>query len=428
MATLLETEQPEAKPRRRHAWALWSLGAVLVALLALPIPLIAPPPEPDIYLCGEFRPVIGDHGFVKNCDSVAFWRLAEHPDIILREGHPRQSRPLFIGLGAVTRAVASPFAVLVGFDGPTSAAQVGYLGLNIALLAAAIGLVGWLLRAVHTPWPIMAALFAVLVANNIIKAFIWTAHTQIFNLLLPVALVAIVTRTVGAGFPQRRRFLIALGLGTLVLAYGSFLAGLPLLLISGEISRRRSGNPMTREVVLREAGLSAVFVAPTVLWVGFITLHAGSFYSLETSRYRQFVWVFDAAESGLGELVSQSVTFTGDYRDTLFSGEIAPFLVLTAIALISFLLRRRAGVTPSPAEADLQLAALLTAATLALFLWPLGFYAQRISFSIVPALLIFMAVEGHLRWKEPSLTAGGVLLVAATGWTVVHLVQSGPYN
>ncbi|MCP4248239.1 MAG: hypothetical protein GY778_14430, partial [bacterium] len=214
MATLLDTDSPDSEPKTRHTWALWSLGAVLVALLALPVPLIAPPPEPDIYLCGEFRPVIGDHGFVKNCDSVAFWWLAENPEIILREGNPRQSRPLFIGLGTVSRAVATPVVALAGFDGPTAAAQAGYLGLNIALLAAAIGLTGWLLRAAETPWPIIAALFAVLVANNIIKAFIWTAHTQIFNLVLPVALVAIVARTVKAGFPQRRRFLIALGLGT----------------------------------------------------------------------------------------------------------------------------------------------------------------------------------------------------------------------
>jgi hypothetical protein len=86
------------------------------------------------------------------------------------------------------------------------------------------------------------------------------------------------------------------------------------------------------------------------------------------------------------------------------------------------------GVTPSPAEADLQLAALLTVATLALFLWPLGFYAERMSLTIVPALLMFIAVEGRRRWKEPSSTADGVLLVAAMGWTVLHLVQSGPYN
>jgi len=327
----------------------------------------------------------------------------------------------------VSRALVGPIVDLAGFEGPTSAAQAGYLLINLALLAAAIGLTGWLLRDVATPWPIIAAVVAVLVANNITKAFIWTAHTQIFNLLLPVALIAIVVRTVKPDYPQRNRFLIAFGLGTLVLAYGTFLVGLPLLLISGEISRRRSRTPVTRSLVLRELGLGAVFVAPTVLWVAFVTAYVGSFYSHETSRYRQFVWVFDAAESGLGELVSQAVTFTGDFRATLTSGEIGPFLLLLAVALVSFVMRHRSGPS-SLGEADLQLAALLTAGMLAVFLWPIGFYAQRMSFTIVPAILIFVALEVPARWEDSSMIAAGTVLAAAAGWTALHLIQSGPYN
>lgn len=413
----------------RWTWALWSAGAVLVALLALPVPLIAPPPAEGTYLCGEFREVLDGHGYVKNCDSVAFWSLARDPGAILDNGNPRQSRPLFVALGTISRAVVKPFVGLAGEEAAdgTAPAQAGYLALNVTLLALAVGLAGRLLRSVRTPWPIVAAVFGVLVVNNIIKAFIWTAHTQLFNLLLPIVLVAIVARTVNADFPQRRRFLVALALGVAVLAYGTFLVGLPLLLVSGEISRRRSGEPADRSLLVREAALSAVFVAPTVLWVAFVAIVSDGFYSHETAEYRQFVWVFDAAESGFGEVVSQAATFTGEFGGTLPSIEIGTFILLFAVALGSFVIRRRSS-TPSAREGDLQIASLLTAGGLVLFLWPVGFYAERMSFTIVPALLIFIALEGGARWKESAWVPSAPLFIAVASWVTLHLVRAGPYN
>ena len=160
LATRLETDSPETQDSPRRTWALWSLGAVLVAMLALPVPLIAPPPEPGTYLCGEFRELVGDHGYVKNCDSVALVHLAEHPEKILNESHPRQARPLFIMLGTFARAAATPFVGLVtGTDG-TAPAQAGYLAINLALLAMAVGVAGRLLGGVDTPWPIIATVLA----------------------------------------------------------------------------------------------------------------------------------------------------------------------------------------------------------------------------------------------------------------------------
>lgn len=181
-------------PRPATALVAGGLG-VGIALLAAHAILVSP--LESTLACATQVRLAGGLGYARNCDSAEFVRDAKTPSRLLTPRNIRQSRPLeiFIATGVartVGRVVfATPLARLYGL---VSREYVAYALLNLAIATGAIAL---LLRLVpFRQVPVAAVATAVWMAfDDVLKAFFWTPHSQLFNLLVPLVATA-VTRAV----------------------------------------------------------------------------------------------------------------------------------------------------------------------------------------------------------------------------------------
>ncbi|HEU0298235.1 MAG TPA: hypothetical protein VFR37_02250 [Longimicrobium sp.] len=339
-----------------------------------------------------------------SCDSGMFLLLAEEPGRVLREDFRIwQSRPLFGGLGWV---LSQPFRAVgmeaVGRRLPASAwapgrggapegrmlpYYAGFIVLNALLLAAALMLFRRLIGARSYRDPAIVLPAAVLLANEVTRAYFWTPHLQMFNIFVPVLSLWLFgwlqPRLGTLGWPRAAGIGVALGVGAL--AYGAFAvpaAGAALLLLA------RGGTPARRAA--RAAALLAAFALPIAAWTAFVVARTGSFYSHEIVRYRQFVWLADAAATGPAAFLATLAANLGQYAMVLGRVAAFPALVVTVLALALHLpggARRPEG---HPRRAAAVLVYLLVGIP---FFALMGFYATRLAWTVVPALLVVIALE-----------------------------------
>jgi hypothetical protein len=73
---------------------------------------------------------------------------------------------------------------------------------------------------------------------------------------------------------------------------------------------------------------------------------------------------------------------------------------------------------------------LITFGSFFVFYWLLGFYAQRLTFGLVPIILIAGMIElnyyQHKNRLHRLVVFNGVFLASA-GWIAFHLIKHGPY-
>ncbi|MGH8872189.1 MAG: hypothetical protein ACRDWS_09460 [Acidimicrobiia bacterium] len=381
--------------------------SVLAALSALAITLVAPVPPFDEVCGGVLRSVFGRH-YVDGCDYIAFWYLAEDPSRLLEPGEMRQTRPLFILFGLAGRAFGSLVANLFGLEGETVPTGLGYTAVNVVLLASAVWLAGWLLRRLGVSWAIIAAVTAVLVVNNVVKTYVWTAHTQMFQILAPLILLAATIYLLGP-VGRARRLGVAVSLGMLVLASGLFLAALPIMLAARYLSSRPDRSKLWSDFGL----ITLVFALPTLVWMAVARAAAGSFYVHEVSVYNQFVWIFN------DEPWMDKIRFAIQFGSTFRSVEVWPFVLAGLVAGVFVLTRSPRSETAK----RFYTACLITLAGLAGLLWLIGLYHVRLTTSLVPVLACFLAVE--LERVRGWLLYFGLMLLAGA-WVVLHVIQRGP--
>ncbi len=400
--------------------------------------LLAPPPLRPADSCGNYYPIADRLGFMINCDAIDFVVLARSPGRLLDRGEVRQARPLFVVMGSLA---GYPFDLLARWlrpgIKPNMPYYAGFLAINVLAVAAAVLVFDWLLASVGGSVWLTALLSVPLLCNDVTKAFFWSAHTQMFNMLGPLLAVA-----VGYGVATTRRLevwrfqLMVLGLGVGLLIYGTFIVLLPAALSAYWFAQRRESSITWRQAVTVAAAAGALFLLPTALWVGVVTLRAGSYYNHEMVQYRQLVWIIDAAGQGLGTFVAVWWEYSSAFARTLMFVDILPFLV---VAMAAYLLPKpvRGGASDagaslldeSRAEA-LEFVCLATFASLFTFFWALGFYERRLTFSIVPPLLCFIGVRFGRRFAASRWRAtGGVALSVVAGlWMFYHVTKYGPFS
>ena len=213
----------------RRAW----LGFV-VALSALAMGYLVGPRVADLdqrhYSIGNVE-LPGPFGIGLNCDSPVFMALAREPSGLLSPNSSRQTRPGLILLAAALRAPLALFAEArrplsrpppnaFSYDpGRISAAfradlpaYVAYTLLNFAFLlgtfACLLGIVRPLLRPDAATTLIVVSVGVLLLANDVTKAFLWSPHTQLLNILGPVFAVYCAARVLDGALARTR---IALG-------------------------------------------------------------------------------------------------------------------------------------------------------------------------------------------------------------------------
>jgi hypothetical protein len=410
------------RPARVLLWLAVALGVAHLMLLAPQVP------HP---FCAQVVHVSDDLAFPLNCDSDHLMFLAEHPRVLVQRDDARQSRPVYVAAGVVLRQTLGRVVDALGGNpyGVASPAYLPLVALNLALLVAAMTVLDRLLGAPGLAFAGGLGLVALLAANDVVKAFFWSPHQQLFNVLVP--LVSILACRAIVLQPRRSwPWLVGLGLGCGLgaLAYGSF-AVVPVAVALALAVCRAVGWPAW---LAQAAVLGAAFALPNLLWIAAIHQHTGDYYNQEVELFREFVWIGDALRAGgPGELWTTWWSYTLLYLRATWHDVWFALLLLAAVLGLAAAAR----VPLRPLGRDHAATLVATGVSLAVtvvFYDLIGLYVGRLSYAITVHLLLAVGVLGAVvvpRLPRPAqLAANAALLLAAVAWLAGEVAKHGPYS
>lgn len=424
MATSLA---PRPAIGRFRSWT-WPITALVIALVNLPSLLRSSPPADA---CGISEPVFGPFIRFQNCDAHVFNLIAaDWSQLLADAGETRLGRPAYLAAGwLVDRAL---YLISFGAIDPNSAqspnysaAEVGYVLLNVALLTAALMLTWRYLMVNKERWtaawgPII--LISVMIAvNPITKAFLWTAHTQMFTMLVPVVALLATRWALRSKITVPSAVFLGALFGVGILAYGS-MAVAAISVIIALIVRRKW---------VQAAAIAAVTALLPLLWVLYVTVVRGSFYSVETEKFRQFVWISDGLADGT--IISRIRDNFDWLLGTFADGQTVIALLIIAVAAIAAgsmaLLQPRQSVGTQWGSSIAALC--IVVVTQVIFLFAMGFYQTRLTWGLTITLLLgagFLAVQAAGQQESRVRLAYNLLAaLSAVGWYAVWLAIPDPW-
>jgi hypothetical protein len=386
----------------------------------------------------------------KNCDSEEFQYNAARPSRLLERNNLRQSRPLYSVLGWV---FARPFrwmqleskvrSILENAKQtyPKSAEPASYfpeyaafVALNFILLMISLVIFLRMLNIERLFDPLTLLPLAMLIVNEVTKAFFWTPHMQMFNVLVPLASVALCRWLLGRNREPAwfECTLIGLGIGIASLAYGAFAAmaaaaSLSLLVLA---IRQRSSDARLA-LVGKSLVTAAGFFLPATLWVAFVKARTGSFYSLEISVNRDIVWLTDAIRSGAPAWMFWSVALhLNEYGRVLRVVIIFPVLVLLAVIAV---LKSQGKLDEAINHHRIVVEAVVVfALPCIVLLWLVGLYYSRLMWSLVPPMTVLIAIGTREMARGLSDQRRNLFKLACVGATVGYVaywyVTPGPWS
>jgi hypothetical protein len=356
-------------------------------------------------------------GFPMNCDAFTFMGSAIDPSYLIKPGFVRQSRPLYIILGTATGYVlyyaGYPFhekiraAIKNKFSKDFSETEqrksveyvfsyAGFILINAITLLIAFLLFEKIVFRLSGDWKNSRFLFLLLLmmlaSNQVTKTFFWTPHQQIFNILTPLLCVYAGLQILSNKPSEKKTLLTSLGAGFLVLVYGSFLLLLPLIVFCYLYNTKKYKQESNLKRLLISLLLTVVFFLPTLCWIIFLRLIGVGFYSYELTEFRQFVWLKDVfqmpGKSAWQELYLNTLAFIKTFGSVFFAG---------GLLLLVFLYRkffRPAANDPikNTVNSGQLFLFWFVIALFLLFFWLLGYYADRLTFSLAPLLLCISAI------------------------------------
>ncbi len=390
------------------------LYLILVAVAGVAF-LFSPKPEskgPNAACPQQYISLNKYMGIPVNCDEFTFIGAAIEPDYLLQQNFIRQSRPLYILSGTVAgygvyyisypfhkqieKAVAGKFTAAGGGKNNVLHACVyaGFILLNIFILLVTLWLFNWLLVYFSGKWKngkwLLLLLFLALITNHVTRNYFWVAHQQMLNIMAPLFCLYAAVKVADKKNWQQLLLFSAAG-GMLLLFYGNFLFMLPLIVISYFVN-----NNLTVKEKAFHAGLAIVlFFIPLIAWIEILQMRGVEFYSYETTVFRQFVWIKDAWQQG--NVLQTTLKNTIDLATTLFTLLMPALLVVVAYFLKGKKITKNKYWLIG-----------LTAAIIFIFLLLLGYYADRITYSLAPLLFLYAGI--YLNNNKLSKTQENLVL------------------
>ena len=441
--------------RRLPIWPMFLIGFALLSLGLLIGPRV-PDADAGTNCIGNVE-LPGPFGFGLNCDSPEFMWLARDPSGLLFHKNSRQSRPGLILLAALIQAPLSlvlppegpptpvyqglydPIAVAASFtrDRP---AYFAYLLLNFGILLASfqalrLAIEGWHPVRNGASAIILVATGMLLVANDVTKAFVWSPHTQMFNILVPVLAVLATQRAFAAGRIERG---FALGMGLLtgigMTIYPVFVVIPACLLLPAIIGLWREKSWALRRRDLASLTILLLLSAtPLALWYGFVLATTGHFFNAELDL-RQVIWMKDALDEGVGVLAAQwfgnlGLSLSVAAPQALGLGVFLGWLVFMVVVALA---RRHLDIARlTPALPMIAIGLYASCAALG-FYTCVGWVTERLAYAMLPPLVVAAGALGiviaqRLPPAPRAVFAGGCLLIAI-GQMTYEVAKVGPWS
>jgi hypothetical protein len=356
---------------------------------------------------------LGSHlSFLMSWDGFEFIDYAIQPSRLFSPNQVRQSRPLYIALGSALGYSVYYFSYPLHsfiehhlprtptgqFSGEDNARSLqialfllGFILLNLVVLILSLALFERILLLLTGPWRhgslLLNLLLFSLAANQLTKTFFWTAHTQLFSLLTPLLCIYVSIKLLRIPTGYIRLACIAMGAGLLLLLYGNFFLLLPVMVASLLAASAARSKKLVQVLVTL-----FFFLLPYLLWITTLHVIGLRYYSAEVSRYREFVWMLDAMQISVAQffraLADNSIAFLLTVGNLVFVACL--FCCQLLVNRVSPARHLTAG-NGSPAW-KLFLPVLITGAAALSFVWLLGYYSDRLTFTLAPVLLIATAV------------------------------------
>lgn len=415
------------------SWVATVFVAAVWVAAVVGLVLTAPRPN-DLrgYYCVRDVKLTERLGHPLNCDSPMFVRLAKDPAGLLAPKSRRQSRPLYVvagwGVGAALSRVGS--LGLPGFLADSY--YLAYILVNFGTLVLAVLLFCRLVVPDRLASLGVLSLASLLVANDVVKAFFWTPHTQMFNVLAPVVAIALVRWAyLHPGAPCSQAASVGALAGALFLVYGSFLIIPPAVTLGLVFGGRRSAAPIgAGRIAARIVCVGAGFVVLPAVWWLIVRGVTEGFHSHEIERYRQFVWILDAWHAGVEVLGRRSLANAGRFLATFVPVIAPPAGLVLATAVAARLARVRLGNVFGDHRPTV-VAAVVVFCVVTGFCAAMGFYKPRLAWNAVPPVLILAAVlvDGIERHgtRAAATRIRVALGVTAVTWLGYVVTKVGPF-
>lgn len=436
--------RPVRRPDR--AWFWFSLGFAVVLTGLLIGPRIPDDSQRDSCV-GNIR-LPGPFGIHLNCDAPEFLELASDPTGLFKAKNYRQSRPGLILFAAALNVPLSLFAKTVADTTPPQddperiidsysryfPAYLAYMLLNGGILLLSFHFLRKTIECSsfdeRTATPILVSVGLLLVTNDVTKAFFWSPHTQMFNILVPVMAVYAGVRIWG-GALSHRRFATGLGLfvGFGLTAYGAFAIILGVVTIMAALPRTRATKSGTA-VAINWFLILVLSALPTLFWYFTVRAVTNDFFSAEINE-EAFVWMLRSWDNGFSVLLTEWFSkFAWMLRYA--APQALPLLVLALFILWQAwqnpVAARKAMSDASPSVG----AGLLVSVAVLVFYTCVGWIFWRLAFPIIPPLLVAtgaVAVSfAHTLGRERGMIlARGISIIAAANWIYV-VAKDGPFS
>jgi hypothetical protein len=351
-----------------------------------------------------------------NCDSSVFMKDAAIPSRMISGESVYQDRLLFVFLAILLSRLFSiivpeQFIEVIGNSGDSfvysTSNYMAFVSLNFLVLMLSIVLLYKLFqsRVSHSILGLLSfttALFFIAL-NETTKTYIFTPHSQLFNILLPVWIIFIISRL--SDKLTLERFYLAL-IATLFLSlnYKLFvIAYVPFFYFSKSFSSRM---PMYSSLL---AAFSTILL-PRI----FIESLGGNFRNYDISHQRVFIWWLDVLRGD-----SPSSWIFGTIQNFVLSIPIIPTSLLLLGIVLSITTFKIDGFRLAKREL------IATFIVFSAFLMVLGFSARRLSFALIslPIIWVLLNLE-YSRTKNTYLNwiLGFLILLQLILWATT----SGP--
>jgi hypothetical protein len=217
------------------------------------------------------------------------------------------------------------------------------------------------------------------------------------------------------------------------MTYGNFLVMIPAILLSILIQLYRSGKFSLKKAAKLWVPAALIFIAPMAIWSAILIAVNGKVYSHEASAYRQFIWIYDKLSISFNDFYAQLIAFTALYWTSIYRTVFAFLIAIILLKAYNFFFQ------PKNSQAEIlsnrnSMAGIIAIILMlyAIFFWLMGYYSERLTFTLVPVVLCLIVLELNIllsQSKPLTVKAVYVLLLFCAGiWIYSNVKTYGPFK
>ena len=371
-------------------------------------------------------------GIRVNPDAFTFIGVAINPGYLFQPDYLRQSRPVYAIIGSVFgySIYYATYPLHAFFEkemeksltlhGTKSEKDkgvlyfcfyLGYILLNLSILLCSLLVFDRLIHLTSGYWKngkLLYILTLLMIAgNHETKYFFWTPHQQLFNILTPLLSLYAGIKIIQNNIRPAKLFLYSFLSGCALLIYGNFLLLFIIILASCLYIYSKSNQLNYRAIIIRLAIMILLFSIPTVSWILLLKFKEINFTSSELNVYRQFIWIADAVK-----ISPQHLLYCGSVNTWYFLQTFGSILLPLLLPAITILHSLKNNISLSVLTQRIAIIPLLICAAYVLFFWLLGYYADRLTFSLVPFILYYFTLLINQQKVDKKLQYALILITS----------------